>query len=137
VDLTSTDHIRLRVPASPAAVRIARAGATGLATRAGFTYQEVEQVRLAVGEATALLAPGPEEDGVLVLAFDVSPAGLWVDLQLVDAGAGPGHRDAADVPSIAAAVLDSTVDEWVVTDGGRRIVLDKRMSAPDADDDDD
>jgi serine/threonine-protein kinase RsbW len=134
VDLASTDHIRLRVPASPAAVRIARAGATGLATRAGFTYQEVEQVRLAVGEATALLAPGPDEDGTLELTFEVAPTGLRVDLHLVDAAAGPGHRDAADVPSIAAAVLDSTVDAWDVTDGGRRIVIDKRSSAPDADD---
>ena len=136
MDLTSTDHIRLTVPASPAAVRIARAGATGLATRAGFTYQEVEHVRLAVGEATALLAPGPGEHGTLALEFDVSPSGLHVVLRLLDAGPGSGRRDATDVPTIAAAVLDSTVDEWQVTDGGRRISLDKRMSASDADDDD-
>jgi serine/threonine-protein kinase RsbW len=136
VDLTSTDHIQLTVPASPAAVRIARAGAAGLATRAGFTYPEIEQVRLAVGEATALLAPGPGEDGTLALRFDVSPDGLRVDLRLVG---GSGDRPGAtrDVPSIAAAVLDSAVDDWEIRDGGRRLVLGKVLAAADGDDDDD
>ncbi len=136
MDLSSTDHIRLTVPASPAAVRIARAGAAGLATRAGFTYQEIEQVRLAVGEATALLAPGPGEDGTLALAFEVSPEGLRIDLRLVG-GSGDVPGATREVPSIAAAVLDSAVDEWEVGDGGRRLVLGKVLAAADGDDDDD
>ena len=65
VDPTWTESIRLTVPATSAAVRITRGGAAGLATRAGFTYREVEQMRLAVGEAAALLAPEPEGDGTL------------------------------------------------------------------------
>ena len=50
------DRIRLTVPATAAAARITRVSAAGLATRAGFSYGEVEQLRLAVDEATALLA---------------------------------------------------------------------------------
>lgn len=150
MDRIPTESIHLTVPASSAAVRIARAGAAGLATRAGFTYHEVEQLRLAVGEAAALLAPDPEGDGTLSLTFAVEPDALHVDLYLAEVGSGraataaltsatpgaggvPGGR--AAVPSIAAAVLDAAVDSWQVTDGGRRLVLDKRAAAGDEDDD--
>jgi hypothetical protein len=148
VDLTSTDSIRLTVPAAPAAVRIARAGAAGLATRAGFTYHEVEQLRLAVGEAAALLAPGPDGDGTLTLTFDIEPDGLRIELLLVDEGTtGGDHADAdgtdggggrvpTPVPTVAAAVLDAATDSWQVNHGGSRVVLHKRLSDTDADDDD-
>jgi hypothetical protein len=39
------------------------------------------------------------------------------------------------VPSIAAAVLDAAVDSWQVSDGGRRLMLDKRAAAGDDEDD--
>jgi hypothetical protein len=122
----AVDSIRLTVPATSAAVRITRAGAAGLATRAGFTYREVEQLRLAVGEAAALLAPQPEGDGTLAVDYDVAPDGLRIDLRLTGPS-GDGHAVAA-VPEVAAAVLDASVDEWELLDGGRRLVLVKRLS---------
>jgi serine/threonine-protein kinase RsbW len=123
------ESIRLTVPATSAAVRIARAGAAAMATRAGFTYREAEELRLAVGEAAALLAPDPDADGTMVIAYDVEDETLSVDLHLTE-------RDAAtvDIPDVAAAVLDASVDTWHLGDGGRRIVLHKR-GHPDADDD--
>jgi serine/threonine-protein kinase RsbW len=123
------ESIRLTVPATSAAVRIARAGAAAMATRAGFTYREAEELRLAVGEAAALLAPDPDGDGTLVIAYDVEDVTLSVDLQL-------GGQDGVtvDVPDVAAAVLDATVDTWRLGDGGRRLLLLKR-GHPDADDD--
>jgi hypothetical protein len=122
----AVDSIRLTVPATSAAVRITRAGAAGLATRAGFTYREVEQLRLAVGEAAALLAPEPEGDGTLAVAYDVAPDSLRIDLWLTGPS-GDGHAVTA-VPEVAAAVLDASVDEWELLDGGRRLVLVKRLS---------
>ena len=120
------ETIRLTVPATSAAVRITRAGAAGLATRAGFTYREVEQLRLAVGEAAALLAPEPEGDGTLAVDYDVAPDGLRIDLRLTGPS-GDGQAVTA-VPEVAAAVLDASVDEWELLDGGRRLVLVKRLS---------
>ena len=126
------DSIRLSVPATSAAVRITRAGAAGLATRAGFTYREVEQLRLAVGEAAALLAPDPEGEGTLDVTYAVDEGGLRVELAL----AGPPHGERpGQIPDVAAAVLDASVDEWRVTDGGRCLVLVKRLT--DTEDDDD
>ena len=130
VDTTSTDTVRLTLPAAAAAVRIARAGDAGLATRAGFSYHDVEQVQLAVGEAAAILAPEPDGDGTLTLTFAVEQDGLRVDLGLT----GPGSAaDRAPVPPIAGAVLDAAVDRWHVLDGGRRFVLHKRLSETDDD----
>jgi serine/threonine-protein kinase RsbW len=123
------ERIRLTVPATSAAVRIARAGAAAMATRAGFSYREAEELRLAVGEAAALLAPDPDGDGTLVIAYDVEDAALSVDLQLGEQGGAT-----VDIPDVAAAVLDATVDMWRLGDGGRRMVLLKR-GHPDADDD--
>jgi serine/threonine-protein kinase RsbW len=127
------DSIRLSVPATSAAVRITRGGAAGLATRAGFTYREVEQIVLAVGEAAALLAPEADGDGTLTVVFDVDSTGVRVDLQLTDR---PGPGWASHVPGVAAAVLDASVDEWRVSDGGRRVQLVKRLSDTDEADDD-
>jgi serine/threonine-protein kinase RsbW len=120
------DSIRLTVPATSAAVRITRAGAAGLATRAGFTYREVEQLRLAVGEAAALLAPEPEGDGTLAVDYDVETDSLRIDLRLT--GPHTAGRSLPTVPEVAAAVLDASVDEWALLDGGRRLVLVKRLS---------
>lgn len=128
-----TESIRLSVPATSAAVRITRAGAAGLATRAGFTYREVEQLRLAVGEAAALLAPEPDGEGTLAVVYDVVPDGLRIELVLVPGSAG----GVTAVPEVAAAVLDNSVDEWSLADGGRRLVLVKRLSDTDDDADDD
>jgi serine/threonine-protein kinase RsbW len=132
VDPTVTESIRLSVPATSAAVRITRAGAAGLATRAGFTYREVEQLRLAVGEAAALLAPEPDGEGTLAVVYDVVPDGLRIELVLVPGSAG----GVTAVPEVAAAVLDNSVDEWSLADGGRRLVLVKRLSDTDDADDD-
>jgi hypothetical protein len=136
VDLSPTDSIRLSVPAASAAVRIARAAAAGLATRAGFTYHEVEQLQLAVGEASALLAPDPDGDGTLVLVFDIERGGMRIDLHLVDPGESAHARRVTAVPSVAEAVLDSAVDDWRVQDGGYRVVLHKTVSDTDDEDDD-
>jgi len=133
VDPTVSESIRLSVPATSAAVRITRAGAAGLATRAGFTYREVEQLRLAVGEAAALLAPEPEGEGTLAVVYDVVPDGLRIELVLIPGSAG----GVAAVPEVAAAVLDNSVDDWSLADGGRRLVLVKRLSDTDDDGDDD
>jgi anti-sigma regulatory factor (Ser/Thr protein kinase) len=142
VDLTSTDSIRLSVPATSASVRIARAGAAGLATRAGFTYREVEQITLAVGEAAAVLTREHGDAGTLTLLFDIDADALRIDLRLEPAAeplaapAGPGPATAEPIGPIALAVLDGGVDTWQIGDEGRRLVLRRRLPEADLDDDD-
>lgn len=128
-----SDSIRLTVPATAAAVRIARVGAAGLATRAGFSYKEVEEVRLAVGEAAALLALGENDvdarsGGTLVVTYTVDRVGLSIELRVEDDPIPP-----TPLNDLAAAVLEASVDEWEATPGDRRIVLRKHRTE-DADD---
>ena len=133
VESDDGDHIRLTVPATPASARIARVAAAGLATRAGFTYREVEQFRLAVDEAAALLTSGPppsagalptsSSGGRLVVAYLLARDGLHVEMQVVG---GPDVADAAAVPHLAALLLDANIDDWDMDPDGRRVVLHKR-----------
>ena len=123
------DRIRLTVPATAAAARITRVSAAGLATRAGFSYGEVEQLRLAVDEATALLASHVAERAAngnaarLVIVYVVERAGLEVELRVEGLpGAGP---DELEVPDLARMVLDASVDTWEVAPAERRVTLHK------------
>src|SRR4030095_1512148 len=94
------ENIRLTVPATSPAVRIPRGAAAAMATRAGFTSREAEELRLAVGEAAALLAPDPDGDGTLVIGYDVEDETLSVDLRLAQGGAAT-----VDAPEGAASGL--------------------------------
>ncbi|HEY8546838.1 MAG TPA: hypothetical protein VIL36_17375 [Acidimicrobiales bacterium] len=123
------DAVRLTVPATSAAVRIARVGAAGLGTRLGFTFSEVEELRLAVGEAAAQLCDaGPQSS--LVVAYEIEPDGLRVTLSLT---AGPDGQ--AVVPAfsdLASTVLDTVVDDWALDPGRACVTL--RKSPADHDD---
>jgi serine/threonine-protein kinase RsbW len=122
VEQNDGDAIRLTVPATSAAVRIARVGAAGLGTRLGFTFTEVEELRLAVGEAAALLCD-ERTNATLIVVYDIEPRGLRVTLSL-EQGSGPAPA-AAQLSDMAAAVLDTVVDEWHVEQDGTQVVLRK------------
>jgi anti-sigma regulatory factor (Ser/Thr protein kinase) len=122
VERNDGDALRLTVPATSAAVRIARVGAAGLGTRLGFTFTEVEELRLAVGEAAAQLC-GSGTEARLVVTYLVEEKGLQVTLAL---DAGPGRPPV--VPSfsdLAAAVLDTVVDDWDLDRAAGRLQLRK------------
>jgi hypothetical protein len=126
VERNDGDALRLTVPATSAAVRIVRVGAAGLGTRLGFTFTEVEELRLAVGEAAAQLC-GSGSEARLVVTYHVEAKGLRVVLGL-DAGA---DRPAV-VPAfsdLAAAVLDTVVDDWSLDRDAARLVLRKVPAA--------
>lgn len=129
------DRIRLTVPATAAAARITRVGAAGLATRAGFTYREVEQMRLAVNEATALLAGRPDGTGRLVVVYAVRRDGLDVEVHREGGDNGDGDRGDVPVPELAALLLDACVDGWEVSGAEGRVALHKRHSHYEDDDD--
>jgi hypothetical protein len=137
------DHIRLTVPAIPAAARVTRVGAAGLATRAGFTYREVEQMRLAVNEATALLASpdagrsvGAADDDRLMVVYALQRDSLDVEVRRHPAeGRAPVAIDPSPVHELAALLLDSCVDGWEVVPADGRVALHKRRTHWDDDDD--
>ena len=115
------DEIRLALPATPDFARLARLTVAGLANRVGFTYDEVEDLRIAVGEAWLVLI-GPEgRNGTLDLVLRITPAGLEVE------ATGRFEVDGSvEHPSdLSIQILDAVVDEHQVLDAGKTLRLRK------------
>lgn len=62
-----TPDVKIVVPAKPDYVRLLRAVTAGLAARLEFTYDRIEDLRLAVSEACATLLALPWDAEILVL----------------------------------------------------------------------
>ncbi len=118
------DEIRLALPAAPDFARLARLTAAGLANRVDFTYDEVEDLRIAVGEACLVLI-GPEgRSGTIDLVFRITTDGLEVE------ATGRFEADGSvDHPSdLSVHILDAVVDEHEVLASGRTVRLRKRRA---------
>ena len=74
----SSDHVELRVPASGAYVSVLRTATAGLAARLDFTLDDIEDLRIAVDEACAVLLPLADADARLTARFDLEPGSLQV-----------------------------------------------------------
>jgi serine/threonine-protein kinase RsbW len=74
------DIIELIVPALPTYLSVVRTATAGLAARLSFTFDEIEDLRIAVDEACAMLLalPGPGDPATLTCRFRVLPEALAV-----------------------------------------------------------
>jgi serine/threonine-protein kinase RsbW len=105
------DEIRLTVPAQPAYARVARVAGGGLAARLGFSYDEVEEIRLAVGEAWALVLGSEPADGTVEVRFRVGEESLSVELTASVSGApAPSPVEPAADPIDVLRLLTDSLD---------------------------
>ena len=105
--MPSPDEVRLAVPANPEFVRLVRVTATGLASRVGFTYDEVEDLRLAIDELCHSVVGSKGRPGRLSVRYGVTGDGLAVD--------GLGEADGGPVPALSdlsRQILGALVDEY-------------------------
>ena len=106
------DQVRLAVPAKPEFLGLARVTAAGLASRLGFTYDQVEDIRLAIDEICFGMTGSRGRDGLLELHFLLGPAGLTVK--------GYGHFSQPGpvrLSELSEVILDALVDEHSMDDG--------------------
>ena len=97
------DEVQLVVPAAPEYLRLARMTAAGLASRLGFTYDDVEDLRIAVDELCFVLVGTAGRPGTIALTFWSSVHGA-----VITTTSGPPlrpHEAEALVRSVAAAAL--------------------------------
>ena len=114
------DEIRLTLPAAAEFARLARLTVAGLATRIGFSYDEVEDLRIAVGEACSLLVT-PERGGdPLELVFRVRPSRLDINVS------GPIDPRLAAEDGLSRQILEAVVDEFELDQDGVRLVKMRR-----------
>lgn len=102
----ATEEVRLAVPALPEYVRLARLTAAGLASRLGFTFDEVEDLRIAVDELCYLIVGPAGRDGSMTLTFGVDADSLHVTGRC-SAGRGP-----AEFAELSEQILAAIVDEY-------------------------
>ena len=132
-----TDEVRLTVPATPEFLRLARVTAAGLASRLGFSYDEVEDLRLAIDELCFGLTGTDGRDGTVGVRYILGDDTLVIEGEARFSGhpgAGPPHTDAgerAGLSELSSVILDALVDEHRFDRGaqGPRFRLVKRRQA--------
>lgn len=116
-------EIRLTLPALAAYARVARLALTGLATRNGFTYDEVEDLRIAVGEVMGMLVGAAEPASHVRFTCQLSDEALRIRSELVPA------QPLEDVGELSTLILGSIVDESTIEAPAGRITITKRAEA--------
>jgi anti-sigma regulatory factor (Ser/Thr protein kinase) len=123
----SDDEIRLALPAAPDFARLARLTAAGLATRLGFSYEEVEDLRIAVSEACTMLIGSEGRAGTLTLVYGLEPDRISIDASgSFDDDAPPSRETAA----MSEQILKSVVDEFEYLPAKDTVRLRKRRVGP-------
>lgn len=121
------DVVRLRLPAVGAYLSVLRSATAGLAARLDFTLEEIEDLRIAVDEACAILLEGAAPDVDLECEFELHPDEIRVSVTVPTADGAQPVRDsfAWTVLAALAGSVDSRVDEQ------NRVSIDlqKRRSA--------
>jgi serine/threonine-protein kinase RsbW len=123
VALPVDDRVELQVPADPAYLAVLRTATAGLAARIDLTLDEIEDLRIAVDEACALLLPRGDEvesstEATLSAEFEITPEVLTVRVT------GPA-TELPERSSFAWAVLEALVGqvETFALDDGRSLIV--------------
>jgi serine/threonine-protein kinase RsbW len=120
----------LRVPADGAYVSVLRTMTAGLAARLDFTVDDIEDLRIAVGEACALVLPEAIPGGDLEAEFRLTPGALTVSVSVPTRGVRAPDQD-----SFAWQVLStlSTSSHATADDQRYEITFVAESSLPDTD----
>ena len=100
--------VTIRIPASPAYLQVVRLVAAGLATRVGFTLDEIEDLKIGVDELSAYFTGTQGRDGSLEIRFAVH------DDKLEIAGIGhfaPGQKVRTDLTEFSKMILQTVADD--------------------------
>jgi serine/threonine-protein kinase RsbW len=77
--------VELRLPADSAYVSVLRTTTAGLAARLDFPIDDIEDLRIAVGEASAMVLPEAQPGTDLLCLFFLAPGELTVKVEVTSA----------------------------------------------------
>jgi serine/threonine-protein kinase RsbW len=120
------DIVEVRVPADVAYVSTLRLTAAGLAARCDLTIDEIEDLRLAVDEACALLLPHADGKTPLEARFQLFVGRLEVEASVAAEGEAALDRDGFAWTVLGALATSVDVSS---RDGRMVITLTKRREA--------
>jgi serine/threonine-protein kinase RsbW len=109
-------EVRLAVPATPEFLRLARLTVAGVASRMGFTYDEVEDLRIAIDELCFVLVGSKGRAGNIELRYSLDADDLVVEGRGTFTDPMPA---AATLSPLSRQILSAVVDEHDVATGER------------------
>jgi len=89
--MTESADVELRLPADGAYASVLRTTTAALAARLDFTIDDIEDLRMAVAEATAMVLEMADEGSALVSSFALRPGEMTVSLSV--GAQAPGEPD--------------------------------------------
>ena len=106
------DVVRLRLPAVGAYLSVLRTATASLASRLDFTIDDIEDLRIAVDEACAMLLPQAVPGADLECSFELTGDALAVSVSVLTLDGAQPSRDtfAWTVLTALAGEVDSAVD---------------------------
>jgi serine/threonine-protein kinase RsbW len=115
--MSDDHHVTLTIPADGAYLSILRTATAGVAARLDFTLDGIEDLRMAVDEACALLLPQSDADSNLHCTFDVGRTSLTITVTAESMDPKPPRRDgfAWTVLTALTSEVDASVDGSLVT----------------------
>lgn len=118
------DLVEVRLPAASAYLSVLRTATAGLAARLDFTLDEIEDLRIAVDEACAMLLPQAVGESGLSCTFELEPDVLSVTVGVSTAQGRLPERDTFSWTVLTA--LAGEVDAGAREDRTVWIALRKR-----------
>jgi serine/threonine-protein kinase RsbW len=128
-DAKPRDVVEITLPADSAYLSVLRTATAGLAARLDFTIDEIEDLRIAVDEACAMLLPQAQPDAEVSCEFSLDEDSMTVSVSVLTTDGQQPSRD-----TFAWTVLSALAGEVTSSaDGDRRvtITLRKQGSGPD------
>jgi serine/threonine-protein kinase RsbW len=126
-EATLRDVVTVRLPAVSAYLSVLRTATAGLAARLDFTLDEIEDLRIAVDEACAMLLAQAVPGTDLECEFELTGNAMRIAVSVLTVDGREPSRD-----TFAWTVLSSlagTVDARVGADDRVSVVLQKRRGA--------
>ncbi|MGV3562708.1 MAG: anti-sigma factor [Nocardioides sp.] len=111
--------VELRLPADGAYVSVLRTLTAGLAARLDFTIDDIEDLRIAVGEACAMVLPEADPGSDLTGRFALAPGRLVISVAVTASQPAPPDHDSFAWQVLttlaSSATMSTTEGELVVT----------------------
>ena len=120
----SRADVELRVPADSAYLAVLRTTAAGLAARLDFTLDDIEDLRMAVGEASALVFPEADTGADATCEFFMRPGQLTVSV-----GVPAARPPVLDEDSFAWQVLTTLADQAAADSTANRFGITLTMES--------
>jgi hypothetical protein len=108
-----TGEIRLEIPAAPEYLRLARLAVADVGARAGWSYEDIDDLRYAIGAGA--------EHGRLSLGYAVTDSAIEVR------GTGVGTTPLGAPGELARAIIAAVVDEFDLDVDGCTFRFTKRV----------